>query len=110
MNHEDYVKILFTLNNCAVECNHCAMACLEEPDVKKMAASIKLNIDCAEICRITATFASRGSMHAQHIMKECIEICLASAAECDKHSHVDHCKECADACRKCADMCKGIIG
>jgi len=105
MNHENYTKLLFTLNNCAVECNHCAMACLDEPDVKMMAACIKLNIDCTEMCRMLISFISRDSIHAKHLMKECAEICTASSLECDKHSKIDHCIECAVACRKCAEIC-----
>lgn len=105
MNHEKNQKTIEALDNCATQCNNCTTACLDEQDVKAMANCIKLDIDCAEICRLTAAFIARGSVHAMHLMKECADICNACAAECGKHSHMEHCKKCADACKKCAVAC-----
>ena len=105
MSHEQNKGLLEALANCAAECNHCATACLDEKDLKMLARCIKLDIDCAEICSLTASFVSRGSEHAQHILNECADICEACADECEKHSHMEHCKKCADACRSCADLC-----
>jgi hypothetical protein len=105
MSHEKNIGLIDALNNCAIECSHCAMACLDEEDVKMLAACIKLNIDCAEVCRLTASLLSRGSMHGNHLLKECVEICEACADECEKHSHMEHCKKCADVCRHCAEEC-----
>ena len=108
MSHEKNQKTIEMLNNCATECNHCTIACLDEQEVKMLAKCIKLEIDCAEICRLTASFASRGSIHAMHIMNECAEICDACAAECEKHAHMEHCKKCAEACRECAEECRSM--
>jgi hypothetical protein len=105
MSHEKNIGLIDALNNCATECSHCAMACLDEEDVKMLAACIKLNIDCAEACRVTASSLSRGSRHGNHLLKECVEICEACAEECEKHSHMEHCKRCADICRQCAEEC-----
>ena len=105
MSHEQNKSLLEALSNCAAECNHCATACLREKDVKMLARCITLDTDCAEICRITASFVARGSEHADHLLHECAEICNACAEECEKHSHMDHCKKCAEVCRKCADAC-----
>ena len=55
MSHEKNQRLIDVLNNCATECSHCAMACLDEQDVKMLATCIKLNIDCADICRLTAS-------------------------------------------------------
>ncbi len=107
MTHEKNKELLNTLNDCAAECNHCAVACLDEQDVKMLANCIKLDIDCAEICTIAAGFVARGSLHAAHILAECADICNACADECEKHAQhgMEHCKECAEACRKCAEAC-----
>jgi hypothetical protein len=43
-----------------------------------------------------------------HFAKKCEEACIACATECEKHSDMEHCKECADACRKCA-ACKAML-
>ena len=105
MSHENHRQLLDALNNCAAECNHCATACLEEKDVQMLARCIKLDIDCAEICSLSASFIARGSEHAEHLVRECADICNACAEECEKHSRMEHCKRCAEACRECAEAC-----
>lgn len=98
--------LLTALAECAAACNMCLSGCLADND-PKMNACIKLDIDCAQICSTTADFVARNSDHAQHLLKECAEICGKCAAECEKHSqHHDHCKACAEACRKCEQACK----
>lgn len=109
MSHEKNKELISMLNECAAECNHCTSACLEEQDVKMLAKCIKLEIDCAEICRLATSFLARGSEHAEHILKECAEICEACAKECEKHSHMEHCKKCAEVCRKCAETCQQTV-
>ena len=108
MSHKEHQQHITILNECAAACNHCATACLEEQDVQMLTRCIKLDLDCADICTLTATFLARGSEHAMHIMKECAEICNACAEECEKHSDMEHCQECADVCRRCAEECSAM--
>lgn len=107
MSHEQNTQLLEALNRCAAECNHCAAACLDEQDVKMLARCIKLDIDCAQICSLTASLTARGSEHGKHLLKECAEVCNACAEECEKHASMgmEHCRRCAEACRACADAC-----
>ncbi|MDQ3109241.1 MAG: four-helix bundle copper-binding protein [Bacteroidota bacterium] len=98
-------QLLAVLAECAAACNTCSTACLDEKDVKMMANCIKLDMDCAQICAITAAFVARNSDHATHLMKECAEICGKCATECEKHE-MAHCRACAEACRKCEEACK----
>jgi hypothetical protein len=105
MSHEQNQGLMDALAKCAAECNHCATACLDEKDIKMLARCIKLDIDCADICKLAASYVARGSEHAQHVLNECAEICEACAEECEKHSHMEHCKKCAEACRNCAELC-----
>lgn len=100
-------EIINQLNNCSTECNYCYNECLNEKDVSMMAACIKLDRDCAEICQLTASMLARGSEHGLHLLKECAEICNACADECEKHDN-EHCKHCAEVCRKCAEACISI--
>lgn len=109
MDYERNKKLISVLNECAAECHHCTTACLDEQDVKMLAECIKLDIDCAEICQLTAAFLARGSEHAIHILKECAEICEACAGECGKHGHMEHCKRCAEVCRLCAEECMAVL-
>lgn len=109
MSHEKHKETIDLLLECATECNHCASACLDEQDVKMLARCIKLDLDCAEICYLTASFLSRGSEHAEHLMKECAEICEDCAKECEKHQHMEHCKRCAEICHECAEACSQFV-
>jgi len=108
MSHEHHPQLIAALNKCAAECNHCATACLDEQDVKMLAKCIKLDIDCADICSLTASLIARSSEHGKHLLKECAEVCDACAEECEKHAQMgmEHCRMCAEACRACADACR----
>lgn len=107
MSHVKNQALLTALHNCVSECNHCITACLDEADLKMLSKCIKLDIDCAEICTLTAALIARGSEHGKHMLKECAEVCNACAEECEKHAKMgmEHCKTCAEACRNCAKAC-----
>ena len=107
MSHQHNPELLAALHKCADECNHCATACLEEEDVKMLAKCISLDMDCAQICSLTASLIARGSEHGKHLLKECAEVCKACADECENHAAMgmEHCKKCAEACRACAEAC-----
>jgi hypothetical protein len=101
--HSDLIKQLL---NCAIICEMCKTACLSEKEVTMMKGCIALDIDCADICILTARLLQRNSPVGHHLLTSCEEICRLCAEECKKHNHIQHCKECADACQKCADACK----
>jgi len=72
--------------------------------MEHMAECIRLDMDCAAMCRVAAGFMARGSARAPTVCLLCAEICEACAAECAKHE-ADHCRRCAEACRACAIEC-----
>lgn len=109
MAHQNYASCIAACNACADACDHCAAACLQEDDVKMMARCIALDMDCAQICRLAASYMARGSELAQRICAVCAEICEACGDECAKHKHA-HCQECAAACRRCAQECRAMAG
>ena len=98
--------LLTALYDCSSACNYCTTACLEEPEVQMMVSCIKLDIDCAAICSLAASFIARNSVHGKHLLKECAELCNLCAAECEKHVKMKHCADCAKACRACEKACK----
>lgn len=100
-SRESLIKMLY---ECAAACQHCSAECLNE-DANMMADCIRIDMDCADICIITATFLARNSKHGKHLFSGCIEICKACATECEKHQH-QHCKDCAAACRRCIAACE----
>ena len=92
---------------CWIACEVCSNACLHEDDVQKMVRCIRLDRDCAAICRLAAEGMFRGSEMAAQICRLCAEICEACGEECEKHAeHHDHCRACAEACRRCAEECR----
>lgn len=108
MSHQKYQSCIAACSACAIECFHCASACLNEQDVKMFARCIKLDHDCGAICLLAVQAMAGGSEFANQICKLCAEICTACAEECEKHAHMDHCKACAEACRKCATECNNM--
>lgn len=99
-------ELLSSLAACANACNYCTTACLHEANVKMMTACIQLDIDCAALCNLVASFIARESIHGKHLLKECAELCGLCAAECEKHTMMQHCVDCAAACRTCEKLCR----
>lgn len=104
MENQKYQELIQNLLNCALTCEHCAAACLQEEDVKMMAKCISLDRDCSDICFQAARLLQRESQIARQFLLLCEEICRMCADECSKHDD-EHCKRCAEACRICADAC-----
>ena len=104
LNHQDCID---ACNRCADACDHCAASCLKEQDVQKMARCIALDMDCAAICRLSASLMARDSEHAAAICALCAKACDACAKECGSHQ-MDHCQVCAAACKRCADACRAM--
>jgi hypothetical protein len=109
MKNNKNQSLIDLLNNCAAVCNYCATACLGEENVKMLVNCIKLNTDCADICRLTASLLARGSEHGNHLLQECAEICQKCADECEKHRDMEHCEKCAETCYQCAQECTQTV-
>jgi uncharacterized protein DUF326 len=104
MAHQESTACIAACNACADACDHCSIACLGEAEPRRLGRCIALDVDCAQLCRLTAAAMSRGSEFAGAICGFCAQICEACGAECAKHAH-DHCQMCAEACRRCAEAC-----
>lgn len=107
MKTSHYQSCIEACQACAITCDTCIAACLDEQDVKMMTACIKHDMDCSKICYLAISFMATNSPYADQICELCATICEACATECSKH-HNDHCKACAEACRKCAEACRSM--
>jgi hypothetical protein len=94
---------------CAEECERCAEECAQEQDAAMLAECIRLDRDCSELCRFTASWLVRGGRLREEMCKVCGEVCNFCAEECSKHDH-DHCRRCADACRRSSEECYRMAG
>lgn len=97
-------------SECAAVCTACADACLAEDDPAALRACIRTDLDCADLCAVTARLISRpgpqdpATLRAQ--LDACATACRACAEECDEHAErMEHCRACAEACRACAEAC-----
>ena len=110
MSHEAMRSCIDACNECALECEHCASACLGEQDVKMLARCISLDLECAELCRTATILMARGSENAADFCRLCAEVCDECAQECERHQHMEHCRRCAETCRRCAEECRRMSG
>ncbi|MGE5450715.1 MAG: four-helix bundle copper-binding protein [Acidobacteriota bacterium] len=104
---QEFTSCIEACDACALACLHCAASCLDEDDPGAMARCIKLDLDCAALCRVAADAMARGSEHAEAICALCADVCEACAQECEQHE-MDHCQDCAEACDLCAQACRGM--
>ncbi|MCO4754085.1 MAG: four-helix bundle copper-binding protein [Bacteriovoracaceae bacterium] len=99
---------------CSTTCFTCADACLSEDNLEKLRTCIRLNLDCATICEATVQILARpasiNTSFAKKQIEACMEVCIACAEECEKHSDIhQHCKICAQTCRDCVKACEEFI-
>jgi hypothetical protein len=104
MDSRNSQEIVDACNDCADACERCASACLKEDDPGSMAACIALDMDCAPICRLTASYLARDSEFTSVLCQLCAQVCTRCAEECGRHL-ADHCQACARACQRCAEVC-----
>ena len=92
----------------------CADACIGEADPKALARSIRLSLDCADVCQATWRMLARQrepdiAMVARQL-DLCAYACRRAAEECEKHARAHaHCETCGEACRWCEKACDALL-
>jgi hypothetical protein len=102
------------LIDCAQTCTACADACLSEPDIDPLRKCIRSDLDCADICDVTARVLSRHTGYDANItrtvLEACATTCRAAGDECSRHAeHHEHCRLCAEVCRRCEQACRDLL-
>src|SRR5690242_17071555 len=107
MPSDNYKDCVDACAACATTCSYCASQCLQEDDLKNLIKCIRMDLECAALCRAAAELMSLGSNYSGQLCHICADACSACATECEKHAQkgMEHCRECAEACRKCATAC-----
>ena len=110
MHIDTLAEVLHHLEECAQTCSLCADACLAEEMVAELRRCIRLNLDCADLCRTTAAVLGRQVEPDSATMRALLEACRTACAACGKEcgSHADmhaHCRVCAEACQRCEQAC-----
>jgi hypothetical protein len=101
-------ELIQKLIDCALICEECEAACLNEENITLLARCIELDRDCADICLQASRLIKRDSEIGDEYLMVCEKICRMCAEECNKHHH-DHCRACAEACVACADACHALV-
>lgn len=96
------------------DCTACHDVCLEtmdycltrggdfaEPSFQRLVA------DCAQICRTTADFVTRGSEFFAAAAALCVEVCERCENACERLGDAQL-VECAEACRAASATCREI--
>jgi hypothetical protein len=101
-------------NECAVVCSACASACLSEEDPASMATCVRDDLDCADLCGVTARHLARLNASDKQLttslLAACIEACVQCASSCAPHAdHHDHCRLCQQACNRCEQACQALL-
>jgi len=114
LNVDKLAKAIDACLACAQTCTACADACLGEEMVADLRNCIRTNLDCADICAVTATVLSRrtgsnlATVKAQ--LEACRIACATCAEECENHAEMhEHCRVCAEACRHCEQACADLL-
>ncbi|MEK6305480.1 MAG: four-helix bundle copper-binding protein [Pantoea dispersa] len=104
---DEYKRCVEACYLCAAACDHCATSCLDEENVEMMRECIRLDMQCANTCRLAAQFMALNSGSVQQLCQFCADICQQCAQACQQHQH-QHCQQCARACQRCAEECRKI--
>jgi len=99
---------------CEVVCSACASACLSEGDPGAMAQCIRDDLDCADLCGVTARHLARLNASDKQltltVLAACIEACVQCASSCAPHrEHHEHCRLCEQACLACEQACQALL-
>lgn len=92
--------------NCHAVCLNTVQHCLERGGAHAEQAHVRLMLDCAEICQVSANFMLRGSELHGETCRACGVVCTRCAEDCARLGDDDQMRACVEMCRKCADSCK----
>jgi hypothetical protein len=69
------------------------------------AGHIRMLLDCAEICQISANFMLRASERHPYTCAVCAQVCELCARDCEHFQGDQQMRMCGEACQRCADSC-----
>jgi hypothetical protein len=99
---------------CAAICTSCADACLAEESVAHLRECIRSDLDCAEVCAVTARLVARQTETDAAILRAQLEACAVACKvcgdSCAEHKDMhEHCRLCMEACRACEARCRELL-
>jgi hypothetical protein len=107
-------ELVTALSECSRICGMCADACLGEGNVQSLVRCIRVDLDCAAVCDVTADVLARAVDPDWRLIRgqlqSCLTACAVCAEECDRHGpqHA-HCRVCAETCRATEQACRQAL-
>lgn len=110
MHHGQHHQAMETCIQVCLDCHKACLGtighCLSMGGPHAEASHIRVMMDCAQFCAVSADFMIRGSDHHAHVCRECADICRDCEKSCMEHFGADEAmRACAEACRRCAEEC-----
>lgn len=97
---------------CMQACQQCHEACrkaafgLSPAAAQDLAADdVRLLMECAELCQLSANWQLAGSQYCRQICAVCAEVCRQCQDRCNDNEGM---QECAAACQRCAESCAAM--
>jgi hypothetical protein len=106
-------KMEAEMQRCIQQCQDCHARCIELINHCLMVGGrhaapthIRLLMDCAQLCTVTADFMARDSAFHDRTCQLCAELCRSCADSCAEVAGDDQLvRECVDLCHRCAESC-----
>lgn len=94
MSYAKYQSCIDACVYCAAMCSQCADACLEEEGFAVLKKCVRLDLECAAICRSAIEVMMLDGKYVDAICQLCADICSACAGECEQHAKMgmEHCR------------------
>lgn len=103
---EEMQRCIQLCHDCHARCISMINHCLALGGRYVAPAHIRLLMDCAQMCMITADFMARESSLHGRTCSLCAELCRSCAESCMRVAGDDQTvKQCAELCRRCAESC-----
>jgi hypothetical protein len=105
---------LEALTDCTQACVADSDCDLGEQNVIEMVTCIRLYLDCADVCTVTAAVLSRQAEYDPIVTEPLLGVgaaaCRSCGDECGRHARMhEHCRVCAEACRRCQRACRELL-
>ena len=106
--NSDTFLLLNYIYECQTKCKECFNACLEERSLDTLRKCLKLTVECANVCELTASSIVYEGDFRPEVLALCIRACEECRIECSVHNSL-HCVECAALCGECTEACRNYI-
>ena len=117
LDNAQLASVIDAVTACSQACTACAGACLSEKTtmLPSLVKCIRDNLDCADICDVTARVLSRHTGYDANLSRAqvlaAIQATRTCGSTCAEHAQMhEHCRVCAEACRTAEQALTVLLG